>query len=645
MAGVGQGVMGGERRIIGLVANRELRRGPGSPLMRLMRELEPYFRHVLEPEIHAVEGTYRALLRYGVLRDYPHLYPLPPGRRGGLVALTDRVVQGAGGGQARVDEVVYINDPRDYSAMLPDSLALKRQCVVTETPFLATCAAAREWYALDWCLASAAGARPHPEVAAHFPEPSLLEALGLLRAGASVDGDTLALVAHDNRKLAMLEFAEAHFALLSRFRGRLATGTTGSLLDGRIPERLRRAWDNLDRQAAVFEGAGAVPEDLAEARATGARVAASCRRLAGKPGTPGWLDIQPSGPKGGDVCIAEAVRRGDCRRVIFFEDPHVPREHEADIQLLERTTRIPEHDALLLHDVSSARCWARRWERCLEAGRLPLSLARCFRRLWGVELVLADDGGVAAVALQAARYLRGLVTEAVQAARLAGRPARLGITWGAVAAGCAAALATARQELAALGRAHRDLVHAIAGAEDLQPGHFTARPLVGVMGLGNGSHEANHVAERVAAALGGDSMPLSGAAFCAGGSPEGEAADDADCREALDAALLGCEPLAAAIGALPEAVADQLAGRCAGMVAGVFLDASGNEIELQGWRRLGASRADLRGAARRDASLLVVPADAGRVEPALAALRAGVAAVLVTDRPTAWRILEREAAP
>ena len=636
--------MSGERRIIGLVANRELRRGPGSPLVRLMRELEPYFRYVLEPEIHAVEGTYRALLRYGVLRDYPHLHPLPPGRRGGLVALTDRVVEGAGGGEARVDEVVYINDPRDYSAMLPDSLALKRQCVVTETPFLATCAAAREWYALDWCLASAGGGRPHPEVAAHFPEASLLEALGLLRAGASLDGDTLALVAHDSRKLAMLEFAEAHFPLLARFRGRLATGTTGSLLNGRLPERLRRAWDDLDRQAAVFEGAGALPEDLAEARATAARVAACCRRLAGQPATPGWVDIQPSGPKGGDVRIAEAVRRGDCRRVIFFEDPHVSREHEADIQLLERTTRIPEHDALLLHDVTSARCWARRWERCLEAGRRPLNLAQCFRRLWGVELVLADDGGVASVALQAARYLQGLVTEAVLAARGAGRAARLGLTWGVAAAGCAAALATVRQELAALGQTQRDLVHVIAGADDLQPGHFMARPLLGVMGFSDGGHEANDIAERVAVALGGDSGPLSGAAFCTGGPPAGEAAGGADCWEALDAALLSCEPLAAARGALPAPVLEQLAGRCAGMVAGVFLDASGKEIELQGWRRLGASRADLQGAAQRGGSLLMVPADAGRVEPALAALRAGVAAVLVTDRPTAWEILERQGA-
>lgn len=68
---------------IGLFANRDLRVGPDSLLIRFIRELEPYLRHVLKPDIYALEGTYRALLRYGLLHDYPQLYPLPSGRRGG----------------------------------------------------------------------------------------------------------------------------------------------------------------------------------------------------------------------------------------------------------------------------------------------------------------------------------------------------------------------------------------------------------------------------------------------------------------------------------------------------------------------------------------------------------------------------------
>lgn len=43
-----------------------------------------------------------------------------------------------------------------------------------------------------------------------------------------------------------------------------------------------------------------------------------------------------SGPLGGDAQIAELVLDRKCQKVIFFEDPHVARQHEADVQLMER---------------------------------------------------------------------------------------------------------------------------------------------------------------------------------------------------------------------------------------------------------------------------------------------------------------------
>jgi len=55
-----------------------------------------------------------------------------------------------------------------------------------------------------------------------------------------------------------------------------------------------------------------------------------------------WIQRFQSGPLGGDAQIADRVLEGRCQRAIFFEDPHVARQHEADIQLLERavtTTR------------------------------------------------------------------------------------------------------------------------------------------------------------------------------------------------------------------------------------------------------------------------------------------------------------------
>jgi methylglyoxal synthase len=112
---------------------------------------------------------------------------------------------------------------------------------------------------------------------------------------------TLALIAHDALKPQMLAYAAEHFDLLSRFARRVATGTTGQRLN-------ELAWSR------------GWPED-----------------------TP-WVDRYQSGPLGGDAQIADLVLERRCQRAIFFEDPHVARQHEADIQLLERavTTRTDE---------------------------------------------------------------------------------------------------------------------------------------------------------------------------------------------------------------------------------------------------------------------------------------------------------------
>jgi len=128
---------------IGLFANRALRTGAGQLADPFIRKFEPYLREVLKPEIYALEGTYRALLRYGLLHGYPGLHPLPPGRQGEIVALTDMVVAP---GAVAIDRVIHLIDPRDPTSMLSDSVALKRECVVTGKTFLATYTAAAEWY-------------------------------------------------------------------------------------------------------------------------------------------------------------------------------------------------------------------------------------------------------------------------------------------------------------------------------------------------------------------------------------------------------------------------------------------------------------------------------------------------------------------
>ncbi len=113
----------------------------------------------------------------------------------------------------------------------------------------------------------------------------------------------------------MVAFADAHFDVLSRFRRQVAAGTTG----GRLNEL---AWSR------------------------------------GWPKDQPWAHRYLSGPLGGDAQIAELVLERQCQRVIFFEDPHVARQHEADIQLLERAVRVATRVAACATSPAVARRWA-----------------------------------------------------------------------------------------------------------------------------------------------------------------------------------------------------------------------------------------------------------------------------------------------
>mgnify|MGYP001627815973 FL=1 len=95
----------------------------------------------------------------------------------------------------------------------------------------------------------------------------------------------IALIAHDQMKDEMAEFAQAHAAELSRY-GIVATGTTG----GRI----------LD----------------------------VCPDLALKP--------MKSGPLGGDQQIGALIATGEVGLLIFFVDPLTAMPHDVDVKALTR---------------------------------------------------------------------------------------------------------------------------------------------------------------------------------------------------------------------------------------------------------------------------------------------------------------------
>jgi methylglyoxal synthase len=278
---------------IGLAANRLHHDAPDAALFQLLREIDPIVRHVLRPTFLAVGRTHDAILREGLLNDYDGLLRYPYGREGGLMRLVSRVVDD--NPEGALDAAIYLIDPVDPSSTFPEAVALKRQCIIHGKPFLSTLLGAREWFELR---AVAAGARPNPGLDALF----------------ELESQAIALVAHDARKHEMLELVREHFDLFDRFAVRVATGTTGGLLNA---------------MAAELHPEGPAP----------------------------WVKALKSGPLGGDAQIAELLLDGVCQRVLFLEDPHVARQHEADIQLLERAARVATGEVACYGDLATARRW------------------------------------------------------------------------------------------------------------------------------------------------------------------------------------------------------------------------------------------------------------------------------------------------
>lgn len=95
---------------------------------------------------------------------------------------------------------------------------------------------------------------------------------------------SLALIAHDQKKEALLQFAQRHLDLLKRYP-LVATGTTGLTLQEEL--------------------------DLAVERVA-------------------------HGPQGGDLVIGARVVAGQVAAVIFFRDPLTAQSHEPDISALLR---------------------------------------------------------------------------------------------------------------------------------------------------------------------------------------------------------------------------------------------------------------------------------------------------------------------
>ncbi|MET0549617.1 MAG: methylglyoxal synthase [Xanthomonas sp.] len=279
---------------LGLAANRLHHQGKDAALFRWLRASEAGIGE-LQLGLHAVGRTHEAIVRAGLLPGYAGLKRYPFGREGGLMKLVAEVV-GLEGAERTLDGAIYLIDPVDPSSIFPEAIALKRQCVIHGKPFISTVASARDWVEME---------RIHAALPADRGADDLY----------ALQRQTLALIAHDAMKPQMLAFASEHFDLLSRFAERVATGTTGQRLN-------ELAWSR------------------------------------GWPQGQPWVHRYQSGPMGGDAQIADRVLERRCHRAIFFEDPHVARQHEADIQLLERAVTTVTDSAVCITSPAIAARWA-----------------------------------------------------------------------------------------------------------------------------------------------------------------------------------------------------------------------------------------------------------------------------------------------
>jgi methylglyoxal synthase len=284
---------------IGLIANRAHQDAADSALVRLFAQGGAAISQ-LDIEWIIVGRTLDAINAHGLMQQCASFERFPYGREGGLMKLVARVVDS--NPHTAIDAVIYLIDPVDPSSIFPEAQALKRQCVIHAKPFLSTLASAIEWLNLEAIAVSK-------------------ESFGDESTSRSFAGESIALIAHDALKTNMLQLAEKHFAVLDRFAYRYATGTTGGLLN-----------------------------QLAQ----GIKQSTASNHTPDK--TP-WVQAFLSGPLGGDAQLAELVLDKRIRRILFLEDPHVARQHEADIQLLERAARTVTEFAIVVSDVKSADRW------------------------------------------------------------------------------------------------------------------------------------------------------------------------------------------------------------------------------------------------------------------------------------------------
>ena len=628
---------------IGILSSPALRRGPNSPLILLLREFEFYLTEICHARIYALGGAYREVIRAGIFHDYGQFLPLAAGHEGGIVDLAAMVVEDPNSGSRQtLDEVLYLIDPKDPTSTYPESMALKRECVVNGIPFLSTYNSAREWLTLGWYSTE------KETKSDSFLTNSLYERIYTLKTEAQISKQTLALVAHDQKKQQMLSFVSDHFDILNEFAYRIGTGTTATLLNGEWPVRLDE-----DLEKSAIEPLKAIHQELRQ-------------KLKKAGALDSWVKPGSSGPRGGDVAIANQVLHGKCHKLIFFEDPHVSHQHAVDIQLLERTCRVNGVNVLCLHDLTSAVEWSRRLRLCKKKGASsPITLTNAFRLIFGIEIVLSDLGLgelnekdlLDAVFRKAAYHVSGLVAAIGRKRTAAGQKAHVALSWGRAIHEVLRKISGIEMELRNFQRPfisekRMQLSLPMISPEFQKPGNIVALPMVGIMGQSDPRWEANSNARFAARILGGESLTHPNCVFLERQVDISEAESDyllgTETRtewDLVDIAAFTCDEIRPMFGeesgGVPPKLYEQLKSTAVGEVAGLALTTGGAEVVPRDYVRMGMTLEQLKRVAKRGGAVLISCNQDRRLSATLACMRAGIVSVLITDCRFAKQLIQR----
>jgi|GEM_PF-42091 len=469
-----------KKKRIALLANRSHREGPDSQLIRFVREFEDF---LLTLSIRAGLGAWWSIKKCDLLSAHDDFLPLPAGLDGGLVDVAKQVVEG------ELDVVIYFMDPRDPTSIYPEANAVKRECVAKGKFFLSTYASAVEWASLK---------SASPQRTSYYM--LTISEANAIKVGRKLADQQIALIAHDGRKVEMLDFALInHKKLLEKFRTRFATGTTGGYLNGEI--KREKLLTQLKEKLIGAKSQGK-SEKIEKDIKVMTRIVAENPQLE--------IQRQASGPNGGDVQIAFRTITRECDKVIFFEDPYEARAHEPDIQLLERTCRLCGEDVVCLSDPVSANLWAEAWKSGSGdyLDQPPVTVLKALEQHFSinnhkVRVVLArtvkdaPNPTMLNVCEVAAWYITSFI-ECLAKKTNGAQPVRIAIPWGRVASDLIEKLREVKEEI---NRKIQDTKerYKMTVRRPHDPRTLVAIPMIGVLAAESPLVESNTLAARLAA--------------------------------------------------------------------------------------------------------------------------------------------------